>query len=146
MMEAVATGLSLKPEVVITKQDLGKLNGMIGNYAPIISWEAATFLLRELGRARVVEVDAILPTIVTMNSQLEVRDETTGKTDIVTLTFPHEQAHYRDSVSVVTPLGTALLGLSMGQSMSYLDRDGTQKTITVLTILYQPETGQSDRH
>jgi regulator of nucleoside diphosphate kinase len=142
---AIAMDLGSRPHISITKRDLVKLENIIGNYAPIISWKAAEFLLAELKRARVVNSEAIPPTTVTMGSQVEFRDEGIGKQTVATLTYPDERALYRDSISILTPLGTALFGLSTEQSMSFLDQDGSRRKITVLEVLYQPEAGRAFR-
>ena len=139
MYPAIAMDLNLAPNITVTRRDLGKLNNMIGAYAPIISWKAAGFLLGELRRARIVATDAIPPTTVTINSQVEIRNDDTKEISIVTLVLPNDLALYRDSVSVLTALGTALIGLSNGQSISYIDQDKAKKRITVLKVLYQPE-------
>ena len=145
-MEQVAVmDANLRPNITITERDLLKLNNMIGNYEPIISWKAAEFLLSKLNRARIVDPEGIPPTTVTMSTQVEFRYEDSGESTIVTLTYPDEQVIYRDSVSILTPLGTALFGLSNGQSMSYMDLDGSWKTIRVLKVLHQPEAGRAFR-
>jgi regulator of nucleoside diphosphate kinase len=149
--QPIARNFDILPEIAITTRDAAKLNNMIQDYAPIISWDAAKFLLGELARARVVPMEAIPPTNVTMNSVLEIRDEDTGEKRVVALTYPHEQAVYRNSVSILTPLGTALLGLPQEQFMSYVDSDGKTKRIRVMKILHQPETAwrshrQRSRH
>lgn len=142
MGPAIAMDVGLAPEIAVTKRDLGRLKNMIANYAPIISWRAAGFLLQELDRARIVDPEAIPPTTVTMDSQVEFHDASAGETRVATLAFPNEQVRYRDSVSVLTALGTALLGLSRGQVISYTDQDGVTNTITVLNVLHQPEAGR----
>jgi regulator of nucleoside diphosphate kinase len=134
--------IGLAPEIAVTKPDLGRLKNMIANYAPIVSWRAAGFLLQELDRARIVDPKAIPPTTVTMDSQVEFHDALEGETRVATLAFPNEQVRYRDSISVLEALGTALLGLSRGQTISYTDQDGATNTITVLDVLHQPEAGR----
>jgi regulator of nucleoside diphosphate kinase len=145
MERGVARDTGRLPEIIVSKRDFGKLNNMIGDYAPIISWDAVRVLLGELGRARVVQLESVPSTNVTMNSQVEIREEPGGSTRLATLAYPSEQAIYRDAVSVLTPLGTALLGLSAGQAMRYVDTDGQEKTVTVLRIIYQPEARRSYR-
>jgi regulator of nucleoside diphosphate kinase len=145
MEQATAMPIGILPEITITQRDHNRLHSMIGNYAPIISWKAAEFLLGELGRARIVDPDGIPPTTATMSSQIEFEDETTRKSRVVTLAYPEECVIYRDSLSILTPLGTALLGLSNGQSMSYRDRDGSLKTIRMRKVLHQPEAGRAFR-
>jgi regulator of nucleoside diphosphate kinase len=142
MTQAIARDHGNLPAIVVTKRDFGKLNNVIGDYAPIISWDAVRFLLGELARARVVDNEHIPPTNVTMGSQVEIRDRHTGETRLVTLTYPAEQGLYRDSVSVLTPLGAALLGLAKEQSINYVDSDGKETMIEVLNILHQPEAQQ----
>jgi hypothetical protein len=62
---------------------------------------------------------------------------------IVTLVYPGERHLFDDGLSVVTPVGAALIGLAEGQSLSYPMPDGAARTITVEKILYQPEAARS---
>lgn len=142
MTQAIARDRGNLPAIVVTKRDFGKLNNVIGDYAPIISWDAVRFLLGELARARVVDNEHIPPTNVTMGSQVEIRERHTGETRLATLTYPAEQRLYRDAVSVLTPLGAALLGLPKEQSIQYIDSDGKEMMVEVLQILHQPEAQQ----
>jgi regulator of nucleoside diphosphate kinase len=139
MKRAIVRESGSLPAIIVTKGDLGRLNNLIGDYAPIISWDAVRFLLGELKRARIVDAAHVPPTNVTMGSQVEIRERPGGETRLVTLAYPSEQKLHRGSVSILTPLGAALLGLSKEQSIDYIDSDGKEKTVEVLNILYQPE-------
>lgn len=132
------TAWATLPEIIVTRRDRARLNGTIADYAPIVSWDAVRFLQSELERARVVDVDRIPPTNVTMGSQVEILERDTGRTRLATLVYPGEQGRYRDAVSILTPLGAALLGLGKSQAITYVD-GGVERTVEVLRILHQPE-------
>jgi regulator of nucleoside diphosphate kinase len=139
MARGFQMGVSNLPEIVVTKADFDRLNNMFRYYAPILSWEVVRVLRGEIDRARVVDIDSVPPSAVTMNSQVKIRDRHSGHTRLATLTYPAEQNAHFDAVSVLTPLGTALLGLSKSQSIGYVDSDGRETAVEVLEVLFQPE-------
>jgi regulator of nucleoside diphosphate kinase len=126
------------PEIILTRPNFGRLENVIADYGPIASASAVRLLRAQLSRARVVDANTIPPTNVTMGSQVEVLDRGTGRTGTVTLVYPGEQGLYPDAVSILTPLGAALLGLAKSQSITYADAHG-ERTIEVLRVLHQPE-------
>lgn len=77
----------------------------------------AEYLEHELERARIVCGRAASARIVRMGSKVEYLDEATGKVHEVTLVYPAESDIEHGRVSVLTPIGAALLGLSQGQSI-----------------------------
>jgi len=88
-------------------------------------------LLAELGRAEIV---GELPKgVVAMGSRVEYRSD--GAVRNVTLVFPNEADIATGKVSIMTPIGTALIGLSEGQSMAWTARDGRHHELTVLRVL-----------
>jgi regulator of nucleoside diphosphate kinase len=87
--------------------------------------------------------DSQIPSdVATMRSRAEFRIEGTGLTQISTLVYPGECHTCEDAISVLTPLGSAILGLSEGQSIYYGGPDGTSVEVTMLRILYQPEAAR----
>src|SRR5690606_6006791 len=94
--------------------------------------EIADRLSAELARARIVEKSEAAPTLVTMGARVSFRDEESGEVREVTLVYPKDQDLARGRLSVLTPVGTALLGLSAGQSIPWKTRDGRWKTLTVV--------------
>jgi regulator of nucleoside diphosphate kinase len=132
MKRAIPRDSGSLPAIVVTKMDLDRLNKLIRDYAPIISWDAVRFLLGELKRARIVDVAHVPPTNVTMGSRVEIRDRRTGKIRLVTLTYPGEQKLYRGAVSILTPLGAALLGKKVGDTTSFGLPNGNTVTVTVV--------------
>jgi regulator of nucleoside diphosphate kinase len=95
-------------------------------------------LRRELGRAIVVSSEAMPPDVVTMNSLVRYRDELDGVTRTVALVYPYARGG-QGMVSVLSPLGTALLGLSEGQAIDWDFPDGSRRRLTVEEVLHQPE-------
>lgn len=78
------------------------------------------------------------PDLVTMNSRLLLRDVDTGQHITVTLVFPSCANQRKGRISVLTPLGSMLLGARLGQTLTS-PISGTVATVIVESILYQPE-------
>ena len=117
------------PPIVITQRDFGLLRRLAGHPR----------LAAELKRAVVIDSRCITGDIVTMNSRVRFEDRNTGERREVTIVFPDEANASTGSVSVLTSVGTALLGLTVGQSIVWPFPDGTQHCLRVLKIIYQPE-------
>lgn len=132
----------MMPEIQITRANRQRLNQILADHAPIRSWRAVEFLVRELTRAAIIDDDITPADVVTMRSRVGFREEGSAATEMVTLAYPGESGLYEDAMSVLTPLGAALLGLSEGQSISYPRPDGGVRTITVVEIRYQPEAAR----
>jgi RNA polymerase sigma-70 factor, ECF subfamily len=82
-------------------------------------------LLREIDRATVIAMRDTAPTdAVIMNSQVRYVDETTGKQRQVNIVYPHQAGGCACCVSILAPTGTALIGLSAGQSIEWDFPDG----------------------
>ena len=102
----------------------------IAERSPITS----EFLSSELDRATVVPDDDALPGIVCMQSQVKFRDDTTGQEKVVTLVYPKQADIAAGRVSVSTPIGAALIGLSQGQAISFETPGGEVKSLTVMEV------------
>ena len=102
-------------------------------------------LAAELKKAVVIDSRCIAPDVVTMNSRVRFEDQNTGERREVTIVFPHEANASTGSISVLTAVGTALLGLTVGQSIVWPFPDGTQHCLRVLNIIYQPEADDAPR-
>jgi regulator of nucleoside diphosphate kinase len=96
--------------------------------------QAAAFLAREVERASVVDSWQTLPGLVTMGSEVEFRDDTTGQVRRVTLVDPHEADATAGKISVLTPIGAALIGLSVSQSIEWETTLGEWRSLTVLRV------------
>lgn len=91
-------------------------------------------LLDELSRARIVAAAKMPKTVVSMGSTVTYRDESTGQEKSVTLVFPEDADIERGRVSLMTPIGVALLGLSEGAAFFWDTRDGQRRTLTVIRV------------
>jgi len=96
-------------------------------------------LEHELGRAIVVSDEAVPGDVVTMNSRVLYVDETTGERRFVTIVFPDEADAGAGRISVLAPVGSALLGLSIGQAIEWPFPDGTTRRLRVEDVSFQPE-------
>ena len=142
MIRARTVAADRAPHITVTAWNRQRLEWLLKNHADAWSWRAAAFLERALARAQVVEERAIPPGVATMRSRIAFRDERIGARDVVTLAYPGERALHEDGLSVLTPVGAALLGRSEGEAIRYTAPDGSPKTITLLEVLYQPEAGR----
>jgi regulator of nucleoside diphosphate kinase len=122
--------MSKNARIVVTEEDFARLRGLSSH----------PDLAAELGAADIVESDAIAPDVVTMNSRVLYVDESTGDSREVTLVFPHESDASARRVSILAPVGMALLGLSAGQSIVWPFPDGSSHDLRVLRVVYQPES------
>jgi len=95
-------------------------------------------LERELERAILVKPEAVPATVVTMNSEVEVLDLDTAERRRITLVFPSMASLDAGRVSVLAPLGTALLGSREGSQVQWTTPGGPRR-LQVTQIVYQPE-------
>jgi regulator of nucleoside diphosphate kinase len=95
-------------------------------------------LERELERAIVVKSEEVASTVVTMNSEVQVLDLDTDERRCVTLVFPSLAGIEAGRVSVLAPLGTALLGSCEGAPIEWSSPRGVRR-LRVERVLYQPE-------
>jgi regulator of nucleoside diphosphate kinase len=123
------------PPIRLSRQDFAGLKQLLATYARTRPCRAADILQRELARAEVVDAADIAPTVVTMHSQVRIREENGGRERVVTLVYPAERGCTSDALSIMTSLGAALIGLSEGQSITYTGPDSRTRRVTVLTVL-----------
>jgi len=96
-------------------------------------------LVSELERADVVDSHDIPPDVVTMNSRVTFEDVASRKMTEVTIVFPHDADVQAGKVSVLAPVGTALLGLTEGDSIVWPFPDGSSRCLRVVAVTFQPE-------
>jgi regulator of nucleoside diphosphate kinase len=126
------------PEIQMTRRDFARIDQLTATHVPANASRTLDYLVRELSRAKVVPAEQIGRNVVTMQSQVRYRDEETGQKRVVTLVFPPGSAMREDALSILTPLGAALIGLSEGQSVEYERADGERRRVTVEKVLSQP--------
>jgi len=97
-----------------------------------------TALQEELDHAKVVSSSDIPKDVITMNSQVCLVDQSTQKEEVLTLVFPQDADISQGRISVLAPIGTAMLGYRVGQVFQWKVPVG-ERTLKVKEILYQPE-------
>ncbi len=100
-------------------------------------------LEEELERAEVVEPDELPPDVVTMRSRVRVHDLVSGDDAVYTLVFPREADVAQGRLSVLAPIGTALLGYRAGDVIEWPVPGGV-RTLQIAEVLYQPEAAATD--
>ncbi|HKO92346.1 MAG TPA: nucleoside diphosphate kinase regulator [Polyangiaceae bacterium] len=129
----------LEPAIRVTTLDNERLRRLLADSQHDGDREATAALLNELDRAKIVPPETMAHDVVTMNSRVLFRDEDTGATREVSLVYPADGVTQPDRVSVLAPIGSALLGLSVGQTIDWLLPHGWRKRLRVVQLLYQPE-------
>jgi regulator of nucleoside diphosphate kinase len=139
MPSNVLSQLEGQPNIIVTKWDLGRLQYLLSAHATTWSWRAVEFLVGELMRAHIVDEEIVPGNIVTMRSRVMYRESDSEVDQVITLAYHSDRDLYPDALSVLTPLGAALVGLPEGQSITYPAPDGRLKRARVVQILSQPE-------
>lgn len=100
---------------------------------------AAKALREEFERAEIVEPAAMPHDVVSMNSSADCVDETSNRHYSLTLVYPKEADANAGRISVLAPVGSALLGLRVGQRIDWPGQGGRNLKLKVTAIRYQPE-------
>jgi RNA polymerase sigma-70 factor, ECF subfamily len=122
-----------KPCITLTALDHERLSGL-ARAAMTTMPDVASSLADELERAHVLPMDRQLENIVCMGCGVQFRDEMTGCLKRVTLVYPSEADIALSKISVLTPIGTALIGLGVGKSITWKTRTGAVKRLTVIQV------------
>jgi regulator of nucleoside diphosphate kinase len=129
--------MSKLPPIVMTRLDVQRLDRVLyALEAPLTVLES---LESEIVRAKVVDSARVAADIVTMNSVVRFRDEVSQREFILKLVYPDAAGH-AGTISVLAPVGTALLGMKVGRSIDWKTASDKPIRLTVLEILYQPES------
>jgi len=133
--------LELSPNIVLGANEHQQLTflALTGTSHPA---DDADWLLHELERASVVPDTAVPADVVRMNTTVVFRT-IGGEERSVQLVFPGEADIAAGKISVLTPVGSALIGLRTGHSITWLTRDGRKQLLTVLSVT-QPTTDEDD--
>ena len=117
------------PPITITADDLLHLS-TIG----LSITDAADFLVHEIDRARIIPAHQASPDLVRMGSIVKYRDNISGQAREVTLVYPHDANGNPNHLSVLTTVGAALIGLSVGQTIEFTTPVGKRTSLTVMSV------------
>jgi regulator of nucleoside diphosphate kinase len=142
-----------KPPIWVTSWDHFRLSAVVDAFRLRGCEDQVELLAEELDRAELVEPAAVPPDVVTMHSCATIVDHDTDEVRRVTLVYPGEEDSRRGRVAIVTPFGSALLGMKAGATMAWRTLNGRIKRLSVLEVEDQPEkhgldgaSGRSDLH
>ena len=123
------------PQIYLTQNDLDRLLALVDAQPG----ERLEKLENELVRATVVPREEIPADVVTMNSRVIFENETTRERREITLVYPEKADIDTSRISVLVPIGTALLGLRVGQSIDWELPDGVRQRYRFVEVPFQPE-------
>ena len=131
-------------EAVVTTLDRRRLRRMIDSLytslpaggEPYGSYFRA--LEERLNAMQTVAEDAVDDDVITMNSQVCVRELVRGRRQVLTLVYDRDADAFGEKVSVLTPLGAALLGSRVGDVVEWQTRRGPRR-VRIDEIVFQPE-------
>ena len=126
-----------------SRDELGWINEVrrIKNSKNDAEWARIEELGAELNRATVVEIDKIPQDVVTMNSKVCVKDMDTGKDEIYQVVYPEDADIEQNRLSILAPIGTAILGYKVGDVIEWKVPAGLRR-LKIKKILYQPEAAK----
>ena len=129
----------MRDRIYITDDDCEWLRRLIAGRRRVnsVDQEYLDILEQELDRAEVVDPEAIPRDVVTMNSEVRLKDLDSGEIRAYRLIFP-TQTRTANSVSVLAPIGTAMLGYRAGDVIEWPVPKGMRR-LEVLDVIYQPE-------
>lgn len=130
--KTMTAGDEIRPRIMLTAKDYESLSQLVRattNRMP----DLASALTEELERADIL-ADGHSGHAVCMGSEVDFRDDTVGKAQTVTLVYPVDADISQGKISILTPVGTALIGLGVGDSITWQTRTGERRKLTVLDI------------
>ncbi len=126
------------PPITITSLDEKRLMSLLTTRVGLAYRNEARRLREELRRATIAEPEAVPPTLVTMNSRVVYAEDEGGVAREVTLVYPWSP-RWQSALSIFSTVGTALLGLRVGDRIAWKIDEWTTRTFRILSVPYQPE-------
>ena len=127
-----------KPEITLSRLDAERLEQMLDSLDGK-SFPGRLELEEEIARANVVEPAQVPPTVVTMNSSVRFKVESSDAEFSLTLVYPHDADGSNDKISILAPVGSALLGLSEGDEITWPAPCVGVMDVKIIEVTYQPE-------
>ena len=126
--------------IYVTEPDYQRLTGLIEitRDRSGMDREYLNTLEGELDRAEIVDPKRIPANVITMRSKVRLKDLVSGESKVYSLVFPTEANLGEGKISVLAPIGTAILGYKSGDSIEWPVPSGMRK-FKVDEVLYQPE-------
>lgn len=130
--------MSTRPNIIISAFDADRLDALLDSL-PAGAFPGKAELEAELSRAEIVEPKDMPATVVSMNSTVRFKVRSSAEEFSLTLVYPHDMDASGQKISVLAPVGSALLGLSQGDQIDWPRPGGGVLSVTIEEIVYQPE-------
>jgi regulator of nucleoside diphosphate kinase len=127
-----------RPKIVISESDAERLDTLLDSL-PANAFPGKAELEAELDRAEIVPPRDIPPAVVTMNSTVKFRMSSSNEEFCLTLVYPKDVDQSGKTISILAPVGSAMLGLSQGDEIEWPRPGGGTLKVTIEEIVYQPE-------
>jgi regulator of nucleoside diphosphate kinase len=129
--------------IFVTQEDMQRLSDLVDSAERMSSRDRQhlQMLKEELREAEIVSSDQIPPDVVTMNSRVRLKDLDSGRESIYVLVFPRDADVAQGRISVLAPIGTAIIGYRAGDVIVWSVPAG-ERRFKLEEILYQPEAAR----
>jgi regulator of nucleoside diphosphate kinase len=133
--------------ILVTEEDIARLKGLVSRGRATLRRDQAHLeeLEQELERAEVVHAGDLPPDVVTVHSTVRIRDLDSGVAAEYTIVFPTEADTAQRRISVLAPIGTALIGYRVGDVIEWSTPGGVRR-LQVEAVLFQPEADERARN
>jgi regulator of nucleoside diphosphate kinase len=133
-MEATpAASPHLTPRLTLSAEDFGRLSALVQTTMSTAP-DLAEVLAGELDRAHVLAAGRRPQDIVSMNSEVEFHDDGSERVQRMTLVYPADADVSKNRLSVLSPVGAALIGVRAGESITWETPSGQLRKLTVLSV------------
>lgn len=135
----VSTGARPPIHLIDSEADaIGSLALQVEDRLPVVS----AMLLTEIERAELHDRESLPEGVVSLGSEVDFFDEGSGQQRTVTLVLPGDADIAEGRVSILTPMGAGLFGLSTGQSIDWPDLEGRERRVRILAVR-RPAKGEA---
>ncbi|WP_373508691.1 nucleoside diphosphate kinase regulator [Thiocapsa sp.] len=130
--------MSTRPKIILSTTDAERLERLL-DAIDEADFPGKADLEAELSRAIVVDAKDIPPKVVTMRSTVKFRIESSSEERCLTLVYPKDVDDSGQTISILAPVGSALLGLSEGDEIDWPKPGGGTLRVRIEEVTYQPE-------
>lgn len=130
--------MNTRPKIIVSERDAERLEDLLASL-PANAFPGKGELEAELERAEIVPPQEVPPVVVTMNSTVKFRVSSSNEEFSLTLVYPRDVDQSGKTISILAPVGSAMLGLSQGDEIEWPRPGGGTLEVRVEEILYQPE-------
>jgi regulator of nucleoside diphosphate kinase len=134
----MSRGMNTKANVVISSLDAERLERLIDTL-PMSAYAVGEKLEEEIARADIVEPQLIPPTVVTMNSTVRFKVDSSSEEFTMTLVYPKNVDVAQNKISILAPVGSAMLGLEQGAELEWPKPGLGMLKVRIEEVTYQPE-------